>query len=83
MTGPLEILSTETCASCHQLKRFLDYKDIPYTVRMIDEDRETMQKIVEHFGYFITPTTVVPNEGEQLWIPGYQPYAIMEALGNQ
>lgn len=79
MTGPIEILSTETCAWCIQLKKFLDYKGIPYTVRMIDEDADTQREIGEKFGFMSVPVTIIGDR----WIQGYKPDLIMEALGNE
>lgn len=77
----ITLFTTRTCGVCQTVKRFLDYKKVPYEVIPIDEDEARRQEIYDLVGYSIVPVTIVERNGERQIIAGYQPSQLGAAIG--
>lgn len=74
------VFSTDTCAPCAQLKRFLDYKKVDYENINLTEHPERSQEAYNLSGFSIVPVTVVENNDEKKVITGYNLRALIPAL---
>lgn len=54
----ITVYSSDTCAPCKTLKRYLDTQDIPYEVRNADEEPHATE-LLELAGGRLLPTTVI------------------------
>lgn len=51
------VYSQKSCAPCATLKRYLDHKEVRYTVRDIDEQPEHLDMLLKHTnGQKLVPT---------------------------
>jgi glutaredoxin 3 len=76
MSKTVTIYTTNTCASCHMIKKYLATKGQTYQEVNLDESPELRQKIIDLSGQMSVPVTVVADEqGSQKdimvgWNPG-------------
>lgn len=70
------VYTSATCPYCTLLKRFLDSQGIAYEERNVSFNRQYVTELAE-LGTMGVPTTVI---GGQV-IVGYQPQAILNAMG--
>ncbi len=66
MAKTITIYTTNTCAYCEVVKRFLNTKGLTYTVVNMDDHPEVRQKIIEMSGAMTVPVTVVADETDEL-----------------
>jgi glutaredoxin 3 len=62
MSKKITIYTTNTCAYCEMVKKFLNTKSLEYTVVNMDEHPEVRQSIIEMSGAMTVPVTVVEDE---------------------
>ena len=63
MAKTITIYTTNTCAYCEMVKKFLNTKGVGYKVVNMDEEpAEVRQKVIEMSGAMTVPVTVVSDE---------------------
>lgn len=76
------IYSTATCGFCKMLKSYLMSKEIPFEVKMADEDQAIAQELFEKSGQLGVPFTLVTDdEGKEVKILGFDRPKFDEVLG--
>ncbi len=75
MVKNITIYTTNTCAYCVMVKKYLDSKGASYEVVNLDEHPEERQKVIELSGAQTVPVTVILNENSTQnitvgWNPG-------------
>ena len=64
MSKKITIYTTNTCAYCEMVKKWLGTKGLEYTVVNLDEEKpEVRQKVIEMSGAMTVPVVVVEEEG--------------------
>ena len=78
----ITIYSTATCGFCKMLKSYLLSKDIPFVVKMADEDQAIAEELYEKSGQLGVPFTLITKEdGSEEKILGFDRPRIDEVLG--
>jgi glutaredoxin len=78
----ITIYSTATCGFCKMLKSYLASKDIPFVVKMADEDQSIAQELYELSGQLGVPFSVIVNDdGTEEKILGFDRPRFDEVLG--
>jgi glutaredoxin 3 len=63
MSKNVTIYTTNTCAYCETVKRFLNSKGVTYSVVNLDEEEpQVRQKVIEMSGAMTVPIVVVEDE---------------------
>lgn len=63
MSKTVTIYTTNTCAYCEMVKKFLKGKSVPFTVVNMDEEpNEVRQRVIEMSGAMTVPVVVVADE---------------------
>jgi glutaredoxin 3 len=63
MAQTVTIYTTNTCAYCEMVKKFLNSKGVGFTVVNLDEEpNEVRQKVIEMSGAMTVPVVVVADE---------------------
>ncbi len=77
------LYSTTTCPYCKMLKDYLHEKNIPFTLKMVDQDQEAQNQMVEDSGGFLgVPfTVVVRDDGTRQTVVGFDKTRVNEVLG--
>ena len=75
----VKVYSTPTCPWCKKVKEFLNEKKIKFTEVNVAEDDKAREEIIEKSGQMGVPVVEVNGK----IIVGYNPDAIMEALGEK
>ena len=58
----ITVYGTSWCPDCKRVKRFLEERGIPYTVRDIEQDRAAMNRMKRYtHGKNVFPTVVFPD----------------------
>lgn len=75
MAKNITVYTTNTCAYCVMVKKYLDSKGASYEVVNLDEHPEQRQKVIELSGAQTVPVTVILNENSTQnitvgWNPG-------------
>ncbi len=76
MAKNITIYTTNTCAYCAMVKKYLESKGHSYQVVNLDEQPDQRQKVIEMSGAQTVPVTVVTNDDNQTsnitvgWNPG-------------
>lgn len=65
MVKNITIFTTNTCAYCAMVKKFLDAKGHSYDVVNLDEHPERQKEALELSGALTVPVTVVTNQDDQ------------------
>ena len=66
MSKNITIYTTNTCAYCETVKRFLNSKGQKYSVINLDEEApEVRQKVIEMSGAMTVPVIVIENGEDQ------------------
>ena len=58
----ITIFTTNTCAYCAMVKRFLDSKGLTYNVVNLDEQPERQAEVLAKSGALTVPVTLVEHE---------------------
>ena len=64
MPKSITIFTTNTCAYCVMVERFLDMKGLKYEVVNLDEQPELQQEVLEMSGALTVPITVVTKQDD-------------------
>ncbi len=75
MAKNITVYTTNTCAYCVMVKRYLDSKGQSYETVNLDEHPEQRQKVIDLSGAMTVPVTVISNENNASnitigWNPG-------------
>ncbi len=83
MTKNITVYTTNTCASCAMVKKYLTSKGHNYQEVNLDENPDERQKIIELSGQMAVPVTVISDEaGAQKEVSvGWNPGKLASALG--
>ncbi len=60
----ITIFTTNTCAYCVMVKRFLDSKGASYDVVNLDDNPERQAEVLAKSGALTVPVTIVQNEDD-------------------
>ena len=73
MAKTITVFTTNTCAYCMMVKKYLDSKGKPYDVVNLDDNPERQAEILELTGALTVPVTVVKDDetNNQEVIVGY------------
>lgn len=81
MSKTITIYTTNTCAYCEVVKKFLDNKGQTYTVVNLDDQPELRQSVIEMSGAMTVPVTVVEDEdGNKNITVGWNPAKLAGAV---
>lgn len=81
MTKKITIYTTNTCAYCVMVKKFLTIKGHQYEEVNLDEQPERRQEAIELSGAMTVPVTVVDQaDGMKNVTVGYNPTQLTSAL---
>ena len=58
----ITVFTTNTCAYCAMVKRFLDSKGLAYDVVNLDEEPERQAEVLAKSGALTVPVTIVEQE---------------------
>jgi glutaredoxin 3 len=64
VTKNITIFTTNTCAYCSMVKKFLDMKGKDYDVVNLDEQPDRRQEVLEISGALTVPVTVVTKQDD-------------------
>ncbi len=64
MTKNITIFTTNTCAYCVMVERFLDMKGLNYEVVNLDERPELQEEVMKMSGVLSVPITVVTKHDD-------------------
>lgn len=62
MSKKITIFTTNTCAYCAMVKRFLDGKGVSYDVVNLDENPERQAEVLAKSGALTVPVTLIEKE---------------------
>ena len=65
MAKTITIYTTNTCAYCEVVKKFLNNKGLSYTVVNMDDHPEVRQEVIAMSGAMTVPVTVVADQDDQ------------------
>ncbi len=83
MAKNITIYTTNTCASCAMVKKYLTSKGHTYQEVNLDENPQERQKVIELSGQMAVPVTVISDEDgsrEDISV-GWKPGKLAAALG--
>lgn len=81
MSKNITIYTTNTCAYCPMVKKFLTMKGQEYNEVNLDENPERRQEAIDVSGAMTVPVTVVENgDGMKNVTVGYNPAQLTSAL---
>lgn len=72
----VRVFTTQECGQCKTVKKFLEYKNIPFEVEDITHDYDKAVELQMQSGYIGVPVVQINKE----FIKGYNPAAMMKAL---
>lgn len=82
MSKNITIYTTNTCAYCTMVKKYLATKGHEYKEVNLDEQPEERQKAIDLSGQMTVPITVIEKEGGQPSVAvGWNPGKLAAALG--
>ena len=62
MSKKVTVFTTNTCAYCAMVKKYLDTKGVAYEVVNLDDNPEKQKEIYEKSGALTVPVTLVEKE---------------------
>lgn len=62
MSKKITVFTTNTCAYCAMVKKWLDSKGVAYEVVNLDEQPDKQKEIYEKSGALTVPVTLIENE---------------------
>lgn len=81
MPKNITIYTTNTCAYCHMVKKWLTHKNLPYQEINLDENPERQQDALEVSGQLAVPVTVVTKQDDsQEVVVGYNLARLASAI---
>ena len=80
----ITIYTTNTCAYCHMVEKYLKYKKLKYTLVNMDEHPERRQEAVNvSNGALTVPITVFEQDGHKHAVVGYHIQALARAVNGR
>jgi len=76
----ITIFTTNTCAYCAMVKKFLDLKGKAYEVINLDEAPERRQEAYELSGALTVPVTVIEKDDKKEAVVGWNAGRLAEAI---
>lgn len=67
----ITVFSTKTCPSCVQLKKWLDYKHIPYETVDLTDNPARGDELAKMSGYTTVPQTLIETDSQKQVVVGY------------
>lgn len=64
MAKKITVFTTNTCAYCVMVKRFLDSKGVTYDVVNLDEQPEKQAEVLAKSGALTVPVTLIESEDQ-------------------
>lgn len=61
MSKKVTVYTTNTCAYCAMVKKYLDAKSVPYDVVNLDENPKRQAEVLELSGALTVPVTLVED----------------------
>ncbi len=81
MAKKITVYTTNTCAYCVMVKKYLTSKGQEYEVVNLDQHPEERQKVIDMSGAMTVPVTVIANENSAPDITiGWQPGKLAAAI---
>lgn len=81
-TKSVTVFSTTYCASCAQLKKWLDSKDVAYDSVNLEESPDRQAEVLQKSGSLSVPVTIIADsEGNEQVVTGPNFADISSALG--
>jgi glutaredoxin 3 len=79
----ITIYSTTTCPYCKMLKDYLNGRGISYQEKLVDQDDEARDKMVEDSGGFmgVPFTVIIKDDGSKTTVVGFDKGKIDGILG--
>jgi glutaredoxin len=62
MSKKITIFTTNTCAYCAMVKKYLDGKGVTYSIVNLDEQPEKQAEVYAKSGALTVPVTLIENE---------------------
>ena len=62
MSKKVTVFTTNTCAYCVMVKRFLDAKGITYSIVNLDDNPERQAEVLAKSGALTVPVTLIEND---------------------
>lgn len=82
MSKSITVYTTNSCAYCMMVKKYLDSKGETYDVVNLDEHPEQRETVEKISGSLTVPVTVIKNEEQDPIVTvGWNPSKITQALG--
>lgn len=82
MTKNITIFTTNTCAYCAMVKKFLDMKGMNYDVVNLDEHPDRQEEVLQMSGALTVPVTVVTKQDDSKHVVvGYNLSQLAPAIG--
>jgi glutaredoxin len=66
----VKMYAVNWCPDCRAARRFLDTREIPYTLIDIDIDHEASEEVIRRVGKRAIPQLVIDGEWFQPYVPG-------------
>lgn len=77
----ITIYTTNTCAYCAHVKKYLEHKGQKYQVINVDDEPEKRQEAIDAAGGAMTvPITLFDHDGTRDVVVGWQPAKLAEAV---
>lgn len=76
----ITIYTTNTCAYCAMVKRYLDGKDKDYEIVNLDEHPERREEAYALSGAFTVPVTAISRKDDLRVIVGWKPAELAAAI---
>ncbi len=81
MSKDITVYTTNTCAYCLMVKKYLDSKGYEYKVVNLDEQPEEVETVTRLSGGQTVPVTVINSQGGEPSVTvGWSPAKLAEAL---
>lgn len=82
MGKQIKIYTTNTCAYCDAVKKFLDSKGMGYDIINLDEQPEKREEMMQLTTLMTVPVVVVTDEGSDMpkIVQGWNPAKLAEAI---
>lgn len=79
----ITVYSTTSCPYCQMLKDYLQSKTIAFEEKMVDQDKQAQEQMIEDSGGFLgVPfTVIVKDDGSKETIVGFDKDRVNEAIG--
>jgi glutaredoxin 3 len=74
------LFTTPTCVYCHSVKRWLQYKNIPYQEVDLEDNPDRRQEAIDLSGAMTVPVTLVERDDSSRVVIGYNLTSLASAI---